>query len=75
MDKSQADLQRRALDEPRVTLDELARIMGRSRASADGYREGRSMMPREVRLRLASFLCAKARALQHLAQELANGLD
>jgi hypothetical protein len=66
---------RRALDAPRLTLNEIAEVAGVSRASLNAYRDPNRpdvMMPEPIRLRLAQFLEAHAGELQEIAAELRN---
>jgi hypothetical protein len=68
--KMKKDLQRRAIDEPRVTLDDLADATGRRRVTMEKYRELKLTMPDSVRLKLAAFLDRHAQRLRALAEEL-----
>lgn len=61
---------RRALDTPRITLGDLAAIVGVDRGTLETYRSGAALMPYPLRLRLAAFLEGQARALLTLAEEL-----
>lgn len=72
MDKNRrSDLQRRALDEPRrLTLAEIAKAVGVSRAALTKYREGSRQMPTDVRKKLAALLTKHARELLRIADRL-----
>jgi len=70
---TEEDIQRRALDEPRLTLDDLAEATGRSRDTLGRYRldtANRNPMPADVAQRLAAFLREHAIRLLRLADEL-----
>jgi len=74
--KSAADLDlvRKALDLPRPSLDELAEAVGTSTWNLKAYRAGRARMPRELRLRLAAELMARARGLEGVARILSESV-
>jgi hypothetical protein len=69
------DVPRRALDAPRLTLDDLAEAVGITRGAAEPYRELRRRMPRRIRLRLAAYLEAHAAKMHDLAEELRSEDD
>lgn len=71
--KKRGDIQRRALDEPRLTLNDLAEVAGVHRGSLDRYRldtENRVRMPSRVARKLAKFLRGHAKKLLKIADEL-----
>lgn len=66
-------MQRQALDEPRLTLADLAKAAGVSRGSVARYRlrgKNRIKMPGHVAQRLGGFLRAHGRKLIRIADEL-----
>lgn len=65
-----AELARRALDLPRVTLDELAAELDRSRSALKAYRTGDRQLPAEVAQELATWLRRHAAKLESVAEEL-----
>lgn len=73
MSRDTRALVQHAIDAPRLTLNDLSAVVGKSRASMEAYREGRVEIPAEARLRLAQFLEAHARRLQGIAAELRVG--
>jgi hypothetical protein len=69
------DLQRKALDEPRLTLDDLAKAAKVSRSSVEKYRlpsdsPDRQPMPAEVARLLGRYLRKQSARLARLADEL-----
>lgn len=73
MNKRQADLQRRAIDEPRLTLDDIAQATGLAESSLKRYRlatENRLRLPEENAKRLAAFLRQHADKLKEIAAKL-----
>lgn len=71
--KKKTDIQRRSLDEPRLTLDDLAEAAGVSRGSLARYRltgKNRVRMPAYVARQLADFLRKHAAQLNKIAGEL-----
>jgi transcriptional regulator with XRE-family HTH domain len=71
--KKKRDLQQRAIDETRLTLDDLADAAGVSRGSIARYRllgRNRVRMPEYVAKRLADFLRQHASHLEEIADEL-----
>jgi transcriptional regulator with XRE-family HTH domain len=71
--KKKKDLQRLALDAPRLSLDDLAEAAGVSRGSIARYRlqgKNRVRMPEYVAKRLATFLRQHASQLEEIADEL-----
>lgn len=66
----QDSVAKRALDLPRLGLNDLAQAAGRSRTSIEKYRVGEKSMPEPVRKSLAAFLEEHARQLRQLAKEL-----
>ncbi len=61
---------RRAIDAPRLTLEEMATRLGVGRATLAKYREGKRAAPPAARLRLAAMLRAHANELQQVAGAL-----
>lgn len=66
---------RRALDLPRLTLDDLAAATGSSRAALAKYRDGTREMPADARLRLAAVLARQARELEAAADLLRQTVE
>jgi hypothetical protein len=64
------ELQRIALDLPRLTLTDLSEALGESQGSLEKYRRDDAEMPPIIKHRLAEFLREHASALIHLASEL-----
>jgi hypothetical protein len=64
------ELQRIALDLPRLTLTDLSEALGESRGSLEKYRCDDTEMPPIIKHRLAEFLREHASALIRLASEL-----
>lgn len=64
------DLQREALDTPRITLADLAEQLGRSPHTVTSYRLRRREMPSDVRTELASILRDHADELRKIAKRL-----
>ncbi|WP_373054294.1 hypothetical protein [Thioalkalivibrio sp.] len=64
------ELVRRALNEPRLTLEDMSAATGRSLSSLEKYRMGYTGMPAEVKRRLAAFLEDHAARLREIAAEL-----
>lgn len=64
------EIQRVALDLPRVTLDDLAEALGETRASLHKYRQEDTRMPAVLKHQLAEFLRQHADTLRRLATEL-----
>lgn len=72
------DLQRQALDEPRISLNDLADAAGVSRSSLERYRARgryRVRMPARVARRLARYLRQHAKKLLRIADELDRARD
>ncbi len=68
--KPKKNLQRRAIDDPRITLEDLAKAVGRTRGALEKYREEKRAMPESVKKRLAAFLDKHAHRLSEIAKEL-----
>jgi hypothetical protein len=71
--KKKRDLQRRAIDETRLSLDDMAEAVDMSRSSLARYRllgRNRVRMPEYVAKRLADFLRQHASHLEEIADEL-----
>lgn len=67
---NQQDLQRRVLEESRLTLTELAKVLGVSRSSMEKYHQGDRRMPKEIRRKLAAYLREHAARVSDLADAL-----
>lgn len=70
LDPTRADLARRALDWPRVTLEELATDLGCARSTLAAYRQGQRPLPASVAHDLAAWLRRRAADSLNLAAEL-----
>lgn len=78
MGRDKDDLYQRALDEPRVTLSDLADMLGISRHALARYRTltpSRQDMPAWVARELAAFLHRHADRLHEIADEMENRLE
>lgn len=64
------EIQRRALEECRITLTEIAEVLGVSRSAAEKYHQGERTMPDAVRRKLSAFLREHADRVSTLADEL-----
>jgi hypothetical protein len=64
------ELQRIALDMPRLTLGDLADALGEGQEAMQRYRRGDAEMPPILRHRLAEFLREHAATLNRLALEI-----